>query len=165
MTAAVVRLLGASSAQFKSWQGLEEVLQNPDSDADEAPAAVALDSSTAAEGRSEGGAAAAEEATAVTQHFDDVMIIQHGVDWWGRPGLEVLAAAVERRLQRYPASLAEDRLALKQQQQQGEGGVAAGGGEHAMAVLAALQLRVCEQEALQQVLDAVQKLLHTPEAH
>jgi hypothetical protein len=163
MTAAVVRLLGASSAQLKQWQGLEDVLQDPGSDEDDAPAAVLVQALPEAAAAAKEVAAGDEEqeAQAVAQHFDDVRISQHDVSWWGRAGLELLAAAVQRRLGRYPASLADDRLALQQQQQQQQQqqrqeGVAA---EHVAAVTAALQLRVCEQEALQEVLEAVQKVL------
>jgi hypothetical protein len=159
MTAAVVRLLGASSAQLKQWQGLEDVLQDPGSDEDDAPAAVPVQALPEAAAAATEVAAGDEdqEAQAVAQHFDDVRISQHDVSWWGRAGLELLAAAVQRRLGRYPASLADDRLALQQQQQQQrQEGVAA---EHVAAVTAALQLRVCEQEALQEVLEAVQKVL------
>jgi hypothetical protein len=156
MTAAVVRLLGASSAQLKSWQGLEDVLQNPESDTDDAPAAVPLHSA-----RSDSAAAAAGEGEAkeVSAHFDDVKLNQRPVSWWGRAGLELLASAVQRRLQQYPCSIEADRLALQQQQQQQAGANAVEAAEHSAATAAALQLRVCEQEALHEVLAAVQELL------
>jgi hypothetical protein len=178
MTAAVVRLLGASTEQLKSWQDLQDILQdNSDSDSAEPPTAVALQpapatghqhtaaAAAAAADTSEVGQAAGE-AQEVSQNFQDLKISSQGVSWWGRKGLVLLAAAVERRLQRYPASLEDDRLALQQhqkqrqrqqQQEEGEDGVVAA--EHAAAVGAALQLRVCEQEALEEVLDQVEVLL------
>lgn len=180
MTAAVVRLLGASTAQLKSWQDLQDVLQDDaDSDQAEPPTAVALQPAPAAGHQHTAAAAAAaavadvpevgqavKEAQEVSQHFEDLKISSRGVTWWGRKGLMLLAAAVERRLERYPASLEDDRLALQQhqkqrqrQQQQGEGGDGVVAAEHAAAVGAALQLRVCEQEALREVLDQVELLL------
>lgn len=174
MTAAVVRLLGASTAQLQSWQGLEDVLLQQHSgssssdDAGDPPTAVPLQSSpkataaAAAAGEAAGKAAGGAEQgdQAVAEHFEAVAISGHDAAWWGRAGLELLAAAVQRRLARYPASLADDRLALQQQQQAGHGvGSVTTGAEHAAAVTAALQLRVCEQEALQEVLDAVQQVL------
>lgn len=174
MTAAVVRLLGASTAQLQNWQGLQDVLLQQHSgsssssdDADDPPAAVPLQSSpkaaaAAAVGEAAGKAAGGAEQgdQAVAEHFEALAICAHDAAWWGRAGLELLAAAVQRRLARYPASLADDRLALQQQQQAGHGGGSGtAGAEHAAAVTAALQLRVCEQEALQEVLDAVQQVL------
>jgi hypothetical protein len=159
MTAAVVRMLGASAAQLKSWQGFEDVLQNPGSDTEEAPAAVPLQSAGPSAAAADGGG----EAREVSQHFDDVMLSQRPVGWWGRAGLELLASAVLQRLQQYPCSLEADRLTLQEQQQhqqqQQAGANAFEAAEHSAAMAAALQLRVCEQEALHEVLAAAQELL------
>jgi hypothetical protein len=155
---------------------LQDVLRDDaDSDQAEPPAAVALQPAPAAGHQHTTAAAVADvpevgqavkEAQEVSQHFEDLKISSRGVTWWGRKGLMLLAAAVERRLERYPASLEDDRLALQQhqkqrqrQQQQGEGGDGVVAAEHAAAVGAALQLRVCEQEALREVLDQVELLL------
>jgi hypothetical protein len=169
LTAAVVRLLGASSAQLQDWASLEDVLEMAgseeeeqegaeQSDGDAAPQAVPLDAAAAGcsagqpKAAAAGATAGAHEAPAVTRHFNDIRLADRDDAWWGRRGLEVLAAAVQRRLLRYPASLAADRAALQQAQQQQQQG------EHAVAVVAALQLRVCEQAALQQVLNGVARL-------
>lgn len=136
-SAAIVKVLGAQAAQLQSWHCLEDVLAGADEKAEAKDMAMA-------------------------QHFEDIMLTQHPLTWWGKAGLELLLQAVQHRVQRYPCgslSVEADLQALQQQkqsymQQQG------GGGEHAAAVTAALQLRVCEQTILLQLQEAAQQVLH-----
>jgi hypothetical protein len=185
-----VRLLGASAAQLKAWGSLQEALQDDEQQQQDSIQTNARPEDGAADA-ADGEAAAAEKALA--EHFDDVQITSRSVDWWGRAGLQLLKAAVQQRIQRYPGqglSIAADEAALqalqtKPQQQQGEEekegcdcdgkqlaektktqkqqqeGCDAGSsaGEHAAAVAAALQLRICEQRILQQALDAIERVL------
>jgi len=135
-SAAVIKLLGAPVAQLQCWQSLEDVL----ADADDQTGAVD---------------------TAMAQHFDDIMLTDHPLAWWGTDGLELLLKAVQRRVQQYPGgqfTVEADLQTLQQQKrlhlQQADGG------EHAVAVAAALQLRVCEQQILLQLQKAAQQILY-----
>jgi hypothetical protein len=179
-----VRLLGASAAQLKAWGSLQGVLQDDEQQQQEREKSIQMtanpeDDSADVADVADAAAAAAEQAFA--EHFDDVQITSHSVEWWGAAGLQLLRAAVQQRIQRYPAhtlSIAADEAALQalqskqQQQQQHEeeeeasdkqqkqkGGVGSSAGEHAAAVAAALQLRICEQRILQAALDAIEQVL------
>jgi hypothetical protein len=188
VVAAAVRLLGASPAQLKAWGSLQEVLQEDELDQQQQQQQqqkgnkkAAHQDNTQQEGSADGAEGkAAEQAgdaeKALAEHFDDVQIAGRSVQWWGRAGLELLRAAVQQRLLRYPGkglSIAADEQALQElrskQQQQEKGSKQPaqkqkqqGGGsdeEHAAAVAAALQLRICEQRILKQTLDAIEQVL------
>eukprot|EP00775_Hariotina_reticulata_P007777 gene7777-7975_t len=141
-SAAIVKVLGAQAAQLQSWQCLEDVLAGADEKAE-------------------------ADDMAMAQHFEDIMLTRHPLTWWGKPGLELLLQAVQHRVQRYPSgqlSVEADLQAL-QQQKQSYTQRQAGGGEHAAAVTAALQLRVCEQTILMQLQEAAQQVLHGDQQH